>query len=47
MTTYSPIIFHSIITRERERVRLQESFDLDKNMQRIKKTGKTNGGKSG
>lgn len=47
MINYCPIIFHVIMNREKEKLNVIESLDLEKNIEKIKGASKNDGGKSG
>ncbi|KAM3137825.1 hypothetical protein pb186bvf_010068 [Paramecium bursaria] len=47
MINYCPIIFHVLMNREKEKLNVIESLNLEKNIEKIKGASKNDGGKSG
>ncbi|CAK85804.1 unnamed protein product (macronuclear) [Paramecium tetraurelia] len=47
VVSYTPIIFHAIMNREKEKLNIYESLDINNNFEKITNASKNEGGKSG
>lgn len=47
LIVYTPIIFHALMNREKEKIDIISALNLGENLEKIRSIGKNDGGKSG